>query len=110
MRLFVAIGLPPEVRQTLNRLQGSIAGARWVADSDLHLTLCFIGDVGAGDVFEIEAELAGVNFPTFDIILCELGTFDKYLSPSSCCASTSPELASCVNLNCCHIWYPRSGR
>lgn len=77
MRLFVAIGLPNDISQNLGRLQGSIASARWVMSCDMHLTLSFIGDVAEGDVHDLAAELAFINFPAFDVTLSGLGTFER---------------------------------
>jgi 2'-5' RNA ligase len=77
MRLFVAIGLPNNISQDLGRLQGSIASARWVMVCDMHLTLSFIGDVADGDIHDLEAELASIDFPAFEITLSGLGTFER---------------------------------
>lgn len=49
MRLFLAIDLPPAVRDALAALQGrlrpSCAGWRWVRAEALHLTVRFLGEV-----------------------------------------------------------------
>jgi 2'-5' RNA ligase len=50
-RLFVALTLPPAVAQALVAVQRELHGAlseadiRWTARNDLHITLCFLGNV-----------------------------------------------------------------
>ena len=51
MRLFLAIELPAEVRQALATIsRPPVAGLRWTAVEQLHLTLKFLGEVPDGDV------------------------------------------------------------
>ena len=58
MRLFIAINLPPDLRQRLWKVAEPLRTAgypvRWVAPEGLHLTLKFLGDVKP----DREAELA----------------------------------------------------
>lgn len=53
MRLFLAIDLPPEVRQTLRdtqtRLADRLPGWRWLAPEAIHLTVRFLGEVAEPD-------------------------------------------------------------
>ena len=77
MRLFVAIGLPVYIRQTLSSLQGGIQGARWVDGDNLHLTLRFIGDADGGQLRDLDTELSGIEFPAFELALAGLGTFER---------------------------------
>ena len=44
-RLFVAIDLPGEAKDRLERLCNGVKGARWTKDRQFHLTLRFIGEV-----------------------------------------------------------------
>jgi len=77
MRLFVAIGLPSYIRQTLCALQGGIQGARWIDGDNLHLTLRFVGEADGGQLRDLDAELAAIGFPGFEISVSGLGTFER---------------------------------
>lgn len=76
-RLFVAIRPPRPIRDTLRAAMGGIAGARWQGDDQLHLTLRFVGEVDRHQLRDIDAALAAVHHPPFDIALDGLGTFDR---------------------------------
>jgi len=77
MRLFVALGLPVEIRESLALLRGGIAGARWVDAESLHLTLRFIGDADGGQLRDLDAELSAIRGYGFDLMLSGLGTFER---------------------------------
>ena len=61
VRTFIAIEMPPEVRQYLDRCQERLRGAggkvRWVRTDLIHLTLVFLGEVA---VERVEALVAAV--------------------------------------------------
>lgn len=61
MRLFVALELPPEVKQAAAlvtaQLKQSGAEVKWVATANLHLTLKFLGEVAAEALAGIKAAL-----------------------------------------------------
>jgi RNA 2',3'-cyclic 3'-phosphodiesterase len=65
MRLFVALEIPPEVRENLAALLKSLREAspqtRWVRPKNLHVTLKFIGEVPAAKLADIRGALAGVR-------------------------------------------------
>ena len=75
MRLFVGLGLPPDVRMRLGALAGGLEGARWVQPESLHLTLRFIGEVDGGEAEDLAAALADIAAPAFDMRLDGLGYF-----------------------------------
>jgi 2'-5' RNA ligase len=77
MRLFVALDLPPALRQRLAMLTGGLPGARWVPAENYHVTLRFIGETPAWQAEEIDHALAGLRAPGFALTLAGLGTFDK---------------------------------
>ena len=54
MRLFVALDLPPALRQRLATLTGGLSGARWVPPENYHVTLRFIGEAPAWRAEEID--------------------------------------------------------
>ncbi len=77
MRLFVALGLPDEVRDLLGELEDALPGARWVAPENLHITLRFIGEVDGGLAQDIDAELTGLSGVGFEVTLAGLGVFGE---------------------------------
>ncbi len=76
-RLFVALELPPPVRDVLLAAQGGVAGARWQRDEQLHLTLRFIGEVDRHQAQDIAAALSAVNIQRFTLSLGQPGIFDR---------------------------------
>lgn len=77
MRLFVALDLPWPVKERLAVLGGGIPGARWVPTENYHLTLRFIGEVGAHQAEEIDLALAALRGRRFMLALAGMGTFAK---------------------------------
>ena len=75
IRLFVALQLPENVRTRLTALQGGVPGARWASDSQLHLTLRFIGEVDGNVAHDIDDVLAGIRAPAFALELLGVGEF-----------------------------------
>lgn len=89
-RLFVAIRLPPTVRALLLDLMGGVAGARWLGDDQLHLTLRFIGEVDRHLARDVDAALSSVHHPRFSIALNGLGAFDRRGEPVTLWAGVAP--------------------
>lgn len=89
-RLFVAIRLPATVRGQLLDLMGGVAGARWLPDDQLHLTLRFIGEVDRHRARDIDAALSSVHHPRFSIALNGLGAFDRRGEPVTLWAGVAP--------------------
>lgn len=81
MRLFVAIGLPPELQRHLAELRIELPGARWVRPEQLHLTLAFLGEVGEERLEPLCRELAAVSFVPFRLVFDRLGCFPHPRSP-----------------------------
>lgn len=77
MRLFVALDLPPSVRERLAWMAGGLPGARWLAPENYHVTLRFIGELPGWRAEEVDAALAGLRAPGFDVELSGVGTFEK---------------------------------
>ncbi len=77
IRLFVALELPPPVRDRLLAAMGGVAGARWQTDGQLHLTLRFIGEVDRHRAQDIAAALGSVHVVPFRLALGDIGTFDR---------------------------------
>ena len=77
IRLFVALELPPVVRQALLAVMGGVTAARWQRDDQLHLSLRFIGEVDRHQAADISAALATVNVAPLTLTLDGVGSFDR---------------------------------
>lgn len=75
MRLFVALALPEQIRFRLSLLCGGLPGVRWVPEENFHLTLRFLGEVDGGTMQDIDAALAGLRAPGFEMELAGVGHF-----------------------------------
>src|SRR5690348_504538 len=75
LRLFVGIELPAALRLRLSLLCTGLPGARWVDPGNYHLTLRFIGEVDEGLASDIDAALAQIRAPRFDLALAGIGHF-----------------------------------
>ena len=77
MRLFVGISLPADIRLALGTLCSGLAGARWVSQENMHLTLRFIGDADNASATDLDAELNEVQMPVFELAFSGIGNFSK---------------------------------
>ncbi|WP_448191743.1 RNA 2',3'-cyclic phosphodiesterase [Azospirillum sp. sgz301742] len=75
IRLFVALDFPDDVRERLVGLGGGVPGARWNDAASLHLTLRFIGEVPGDTAADIDAALAEIEAPGFDLVLDGVGMY-----------------------------------
>ena len=77
MRLFIAIGLSPEMKDALNQVQRQMKAQRvsgnYTPVENMHLTLAFIGEYP--DAQPVLDALSALSFPPFDISLEGLGCF-----------------------------------
>ncbi len=83
MRLFVAIDLPPEVRQRLSWLAGGLPNARWVSPQNYHLTLRFLGEIPAYRAEEADTALSMLRSRGFSLQLTGVGVTSKAGRPVS---------------------------
>jgi 2'-5' RNA ligase len=88
LRLFVAIDLPEDVRESLGRLQADLRrqglpGLRWTRPEGVHLTLKFLGETPASSLAAIEGALARAvrGTPSFHLALGAPGTFGNRRGP-----------------------------
>ena len=88
LRLFVAIDLPEDVRESLGRLQTDLRrhdlpGLRWTRPEGVHLTLKFLGETPASSLAAIEGALARAvrEIPSFRLALGAPGTFGGRRGP-----------------------------
>ncbi len=91
MRTFLALSLPDETCRELALMQGGLAGARWLAAHNLHLTLLFLGDLGHDQVEELDWHLQGLALPCFNVTLAGLGCFDRKGVCKAVWAGVAPE-------------------
>jgi len=82
-RLFVAIRPPAAVREALLGAMGGIDGARWQDDEQLHLTLAFVGDVGAAQTRELTEALEDADSPSFPLEVAGVGHFERNAEPTA---------------------------
>ena len=75
LRLFVGIGLPPEIKLRLSLIAAGVPGARWVDPGNYHVTLRFIGEVDEGMAGDIDGALAYIRAARFDLVLSGVGQF-----------------------------------
>ncbi len=75
LRLFVGIGLPPDLKLRISLLCTGVPKARWVDAGNFHLTLRFIGEVDEGVASDIDAALLRLSAPRFSLALAGVGQF-----------------------------------
>jgi RNA 2',3'-cyclic 3'-phosphodiesterase len=93
MRLFVAIDLPKEVKDSLFSLQNKVKDAKvsWVSKKNLHLTLKFLGDVPEDKLDLIQGALNSIKFDSFNLKLTNLGFFPSKIDPKVLFVGIDPE-------------------
>jgi len=75
LRLFVGIGLPPELKLRLSTLCFGVPEARWVDPGNFHVTLRFIVEVDEGLASDIDETLQRLSAPRFRLALAGVGQF-----------------------------------
>ena len=75
-RLFVAIRPPAAIRAILIGAMGGISGARWQSESQLHLTLRFVGEVDRHVAADLTDGLSRIRAPRFEARIKGVGSFD----------------------------------
>jgi 2'-5' RNA ligase len=84
MRTFIAIDLPSELKDKVNKLiselrNSGFCDAKWVSEQQLHLTLKFLGEIKQQDVAKVEFILKEIASKTkvFSLQLKGLGHFNQ---------------------------------
>ncbi len=80
-RLFVALPVPDEIADALSALQSGVPDARWVPQENLHVTLCFAGEVQGGTMRDFEEELADIAGPPFSVTIAGVEQFSSGKQP-----------------------------
>jgi 2'-5' RNA ligase len=88
-RLFTAIEIPADIRQSLALLRGGVPGARWIDPENYHLTLRFIGDIDDAMARDVASILAGVARMSFDLHVDGLSAFGSH-KPRAVVATAAP--------------------
>ena len=89
LRLFIAIAVPPDVRQEIGRAQGQLrrnsppGAIRWTRPDQFHVTLKFLGDVPAEQVAALEKSAAAVcaGCPALRLSARGIGFFPSVRKP-----------------------------
>ncbi|MDA0238627.1 MAG: RNA 2',3'-cyclic phosphodiesterase [Proteobacteria bacterium] len=77
MRLFVGLALPESVSRSLREIQNGLPEARWIEARNMHLTLCFIGDVEEDSAEDLDTGLAAIRVSAFDLALGGVDCFQS---------------------------------
>lgn len=80
-RLFIALTLPPAVRDALAGLAEPMPGVTWTRPEQLHITLRFLGDVSAKQEETMRERLAAVHVGPFILPVEGAGAFPSERSP-----------------------------
>jgi len=75
IRLFAALPVPYEIAEGLSRRQQGVPRARWRPLDSLHITLRFFGELSEPTAADLDAALAGVASPPFELQLEGVGMF-----------------------------------
>ncbi len=81
MRLFIALDLPPDIKDRLAALCSGVPGARWVPPETMHLTLRFVGEVNGHARDDLLEALTTVRTEPFDLTLEGVGHFETSRQP-----------------------------
>lgn len=88
VRVFIAVSMPDDVKRQLAEIEKklSLSGAdvKWVAESNFHITLKFLGDVDSSRLEEISSavESAVLDIEPFEVALSGVGAFPNIRRPS----------------------------
>lgn len=80
-RLFIAIDLPERIRDDITSTYMAIPGAKWIEDSQIHLTLRFIGEVDGETERRIDSALQSITSPPFSLSIKGVGHFPPRKEP-----------------------------
>lgn len=90
MRLFVALSLPENLAEQLERMCLGLPGAAWIPPENFHLTLRFVGDADGRAAADLDAALSGVSGAPFELSLIGLGQFGDGRRTRSVWAGAQP--------------------
>jgi len=97
MRLFVAVNPPLEIKEKIKRLEADLKkcdlAAKWVKAENIHLTLKFLGEVGAEKIPSIKQAMEKVagQFKAFEANMDGFGFFPSERNPRVFFVKTNQE-------------------
>lgn len=96
LRLFAGLSLPDDIAKALLLKQGGLNVNRWQPQENLHITLRFLDDVSEDQAEDLDALLAMIDIPSFDLQLTGFGYFgdEKRVRILHATVSTDPALLS----------------
>jgi len=118
MRVFIAIDLPNEVRDTLREVQHELRpltnSVRWVAPESIHITLKFVGEIPEKRIAEIDTALTGLTWKRFNVTVRGVGFFPGTRSPrvfwAGLAAPTMKELAEEIDIRMERLGFDKEKR
>lgn len=90
-RLFAGLELPTDTRQALTNVRSDIKGARWQSASQLHLTLCFMGNLDDEQLPTIYDALSGLEVSAFTVAIRGVGLFGSSQHPKNLWAGVADD-------------------
>ncbi|WP_328186264.1 RNA 2',3'-cyclic phosphodiesterase [Marinobacter sp. OP 3.4] len=90
-RLFLGLELPEPVKDRLLDWKTDIAGARWQRREQLHLTLCFLGQLAPDRVPAVFRAMADLESAAFELQPVSVGCFGPSPRPRTLWAGVDPE-------------------
>ncbi|MBU0985592.1 MAG: RNA 2',3'-cyclic phosphodiesterase [candidate division Zixibacteria bacterium] len=82
-RLFVAIDLPEDIKDRLLSLYYGLPGAKWADESQMHITLRFLGEVDGAAFRDARESLGTVRVPPFWLTVKGVGFFPPRKQPDT---------------------------
>ncbi|WP_119084538.1 RNA 2',3'-cyclic phosphodiesterase [Altererythrobacter sp. B11] len=95
-RLFAAIRPSASVRDALIDTMEGVENARWQDEDQLHLTLRFMGEVGAREAEDLAAALEQLQAPPFTLEITGVGHFEHKRRVHALWAGIAPSPALAV--------------
>ena len=80
-RIFVAIDFPEDVQEEINKLPTNLPCINWYPRKQLHLTLCFMGEITHTVLDAICYSFSEIKWQPFSLSLEGLGSFPEYHAP-----------------------------
>jgi 2'-5' RNA ligase len=80
-RLFIALTLPPAVRDALAQRAQPLSGVTWTRPEQLHVTLRFLGDVPTDVIDRMTTRLGTIRVAPFILPVEGIGTFPPNRPP-----------------------------
>lgn len=91
-RLFLGLELPEPAKDRLLDWKADIAGARWQRREQLHLTLCFLGQLTPDRVPVVFRAMADLEGSAFELTPVSVGCFGPSQRPRTLWAGVDPEV------------------